>query len=357
MRRILGAFAYPLRSETAAGLTVAVAVLALTACGPKAGNGAAGQGVRWVEFTDPNAHAFEAETPAGWTVQGGSLFVSASDVRGAVRALSKDGGVELFVGDTQVPVFVEPNQLFAMAHMHEGDTYSGLGGAAVIASYPTPDGFAGQWGAMRLGQSCANVRLVSAQALPQAAQKMDAAYASGGIMMSLEAGEARFTCTGADGKPRQGYVMSALQRDQTTGASYWKAQFLAGYVATPERAAEATRLLAVMAGSFHVDPQWAARNGQLQANLSQIAARAGAAEAQSISESFHYQQAEQDRTARNFDNTIRGVAVYQDPVEGERTLENYEHQWRMPDGSHMGTASSTPPVPGAQELPRAPGQP
>jgi hypothetical protein len=309
-------------------------------------------GARWTVFHDPVEHAFSIEVPAGWTVEGGAQRMSAAEIRPWARAVSPDGAIELFVGDKDVPIFTPPNPTLEMGGFHQGSVYSpGFGQSFTVAVYQSGQTFAAGWGAQRIAVSCVNPQPLSSQALPQASRGMDAAYAAAGVQTSIEAGEASFACS-YNGGPGAGYVFAATELTQTPGNALWNVKVFSGYASRFDRSAEAARLLSVMAGSFRVDPDWAARAAQTTAQVTRIVADTNNVVSRSIADRFHNQQAGQDRAAANFSQMQRGVATYNDPVDGPRELEDYEHQWRLPDGSHQGTHGSSPPVQGATELPR-----
>jgi hypothetical protein len=324
---------------------------ALAAGGPRPAAAAAAR-MQWVRYDDPSEHAFSLEVPTGWSATGGSRRMSAVEIRTGVTLRSPDGQIEIFYGDNDVPVFTTPNQYLEMGGFTEGSTYSpGYGTNLIVARYRPGEAFAADWGQGRTGRTCADAKLNGAKALPRTSQDMDMAYANGGVRTSIRAGEARFSCS-LNGAAGVGYVFAATELVEAQGHALWDVKSLAGFTAPANREAEAADILARVAASFKVDPQWAAQQQGLTANVSHIVADTQAAMSRSIHDSFAYQQASHDRTAREVDQGIRGTNTFNDPVEGPVELENAEHQWRLPDGSHAATNTSQPPAPGAVELQR-----
>lgn len=341
-----------------------VALVATAACGRPSGQGGANaaagfvspaavvQQTRWSTFADPAEHAFTIDVPEGWTVTGGSRRMSAVEIRTGVTARSPDGAIEIFVGDLDIPFFALPNPMFESIGLREGMTYSpGYGQNLVIARYLSGDAFAGDWGARRIAASCAQPSSLGVRALPQASTAMDATYARYGIQSSVQAGEAEYSCTYAGG-PGAGYVFAATERVETGGNGIWGIKALAGFAARADRKAEAAALLEHMVGSFRIDPDWAARQQGVNANVSHIVSETNDAVTASISERFANQQAGQDRAMDRATQGRRGTATFNDPVEGRRELDNAEHQWRLRNGAVVSTNSSTPPEPDATELQR-----
>lgn len=345
----------------------AFAALALTqtgACSKAAATanapaGAARQGpaqpppVTWITWSDPSEQAFTLEVPAGWTATGGSRRMSAVEIRTGVTVRSPDGQIELFYGDADIPVFTTPNQMLAMGGFNEGSVYSpGYGQQLVVARYQSGQGFAQGWGAQRVARSCQDVAAAGARPLPSAGQAMDMAYANGGVRTSINVGEASFACR-LNGAPAAAYVFAGTERVDAQGFSLWDVKHLAGFIAPKDREAEAAAMLARLAGSFRIDPQWAARQQGLTAGVSRIVADTGETMRRTIHDSYASTTASRDRALADHDRkAVRGTDLFDDPVAGRVELPNAGHQWRTPDGRHVATESATPPVPGAVELPR-----
>ena len=310
----------------------------------------------WVIYHDPNQDAFSLAVPLGWTVSGGSVSYSNADARLSIRAVSPDGGIEMFVGDLNVGLYMPMNAAFNMScrmtrQLCPGSVYPLPDGTrVVIAEYPTGEQFAAGWGPQRIGQSCSGVNRSSSRDLLEASQLI--ARIIGDVRVTLRAGEAQFSCE-REGVPANGYVFAATELDaMPDGNNAWQVKALAGYVASRDRAPEAAALLSIMAGSLRVNPQWLAIRDAAAAVNSKILAEAQNAVSKSIHDRFQYYNTTVDRTNDNFARYQRGQALFNDPDMGPVNLPNSEHMWKLPDGTRRGTDSSRPPVPGAQEIPR-----
>lgn len=344
----------------------ALAALGLSACSKSGAGAQAGQQgggfmgmggpapVQWTTFTDPSEHAFTVEVPAGWQVQGGLRRFSTQDVRSEIVARSPDGSMELFIGDQSVPFFAMPNQMTEFAGMREGSPYQlGYGNVAIIARYVPGQTFAQTWGANRIGRVCASPRQIAGAPLPQADQAMDFGYRQGGVQASTRSGEAKFDCNW-QGAPGAGYAFATTLAAQVQGGpGMWQASSMSGFASRADHAQQAADLLAHMNASFQLDPNWSQRQSGAVMNASRIVAATQEAVSQSIKSSFDYKNAVHDRAMEHWAQATRGTATFNDPVSGQRELENTEHQWRTRDGRTIGTNGSNPPEPGATELQRA----
>jgi len=351
---------------TLATATALAAALSVGACSKPAANGQAGQqaggfmgmgaapAVQWTTFTDPSEHAFTVEVPAGWQVQGSLRRFSTQDVRSEVVARSPDGSMEVFLGDQSVPFFAMPTQMTQWAGLREGSIYQlGYGNNAVIARYVPGEAFAQSWGANRIGRACASPRQIAGAPLPQADQAMDFGYRQGGIQASTKSGEAKFDCSW-QGAPGAGYAFATTLAAQSQGGGgIWQASSMSGFASRADHAQQAADILAHMNASFQLDPNWAQRQSGAVMNASRIVASTQEAVSQSIKSSFDYKNAVHDRAMEHWSQATRGTATFNDPVAGQRELENTDHQWRTRDGRTIGTNSSNPPEPGATELQRA----
>ncbi len=105
---------------------------------------------------------------------------------------------------------------------------------------------------------------------------------------------------------------------------------------------------AMIRNSYKADPQWSAKIAQFHANISRTNAK-GAADRARISaqtnreisdmqmDSWRKQQESNDRNAREFNEAIRGVETYNDPINGGSVqLDNtYDNAWQLNDGTYV----------------------
>ncbi len=328
--------------------------------------------VRWVTYADPAEHAFTIQVPAGWRVTGGSRRMSTIEIRSGIDAQSPDGAIDLFYGDLNVPIFTVPSRMLAMAGLRPGMIYNpGYGQQFVIMPYLTGENFAARWGDRRIARDCTGVSMTVAQARPDASQRIDMAYAQGGVRTSIQAGQANFSCT-MPGGPADGYVFAGTELVQTQASSLWDVKSLAGFVAVASRAGEASALLSHMVASFAIDPGWAAQQAQVTAQTNRIVEQTNQVVSNAIIQNgrmlseasdrmFQAGQArsnEQFNAVENYDEkAVRGTSDYVNPDTGTTygSLDNSKaHQYVNPSGQTFGTDSENSPGPGWTELQRVP---
>ena len=245
--------------------------------------GAAQADQKWTTYTDPGAHAFTVEVPAGWQVAGGTQRISASDIREGVVMRSPDGAVQLFFGDPALPVFMVPSPALASMGLRTGMSFSpGPGMNLFLAAYVPGQRFAAQWGAFRISEICGQVALEGSRRLPQVADAADQMFRQLGVPGTMEAGDAAFGCVLANGAPAKGYAFTATRLTPTRSSELWNVASAAGYIAPADRLDEARALLAHVIESYRVDPVWAAQQQVMPANVGAVVIQTNAAIAQTI---------------------------------------------------------------------------
>ncbi|MEM9618105.1 MAG: hypothetical protein AAF936_09110 [Pseudomonadota bacterium] len=105
---------------------------------------------------------------------------------------------------------------------------------------------------------------------------------------------------------------------------------------------------AMIRNSYKADPQWSAKIAQFHANIARTNAK-GAADRARITaqtnreisdmqmDSWRRQQESSDRGSREFNEYIRGVETYNDPINGGSVqLDNtYDNAWQLNDGTYV----------------------
>ena len=105
---------------------------------------------------------------------------------------------------------------------------------------------------------------------------------------------------------------------------------------------------AMIRNSYRADPQWSAKINQFHANIARTNAKGAADRARITSQtnreisdmqmdSWRKQQESSDRGAREFNEYIRGVETYNDPINGGSVqLDNtYDNAWQLNDGTYV----------------------
>ena len=91
---------------------------------------------------------------------------------------------------------------------------------------------------------------------------------------------------------------------------------LQGYLAAAERAGEAERILAHMAGSLQLNPAWVRMQQNITGNVSGIVAETNAHISRLISDGYWSRQATVDELSRRRSNQILGVEDVREPLTG-----------------------------------------
>lgn len=286
---------------------------------------------RW---TDPREGAFSLEVPQGWSVSGGSFRFAAVDVRPMIEVRSPDGAVAVRIGDSQLPTFTEPMPFFP-----EGSTYSpGYGVSMRVRRVAGGRSFAADYVRDTIAQSCSGVDIVDAQNRADAVQQLNAIYQQYGLSAGMDAGEVTFTCQ-QQGRPMRGYYFAGIQVVRMGGPAMWRAENLLGYVAAPERSAQAKDVLAHMVSSFRIDEQWMARQQQTTMATSAIVSRTNDAISKIISDTYWSRQPIESEISRRRSNAILGVEDVVDEHTGERYRVDAgsNYYWINPKGTIVGT--------------------
>jgi hypothetical protein len=212
--------------------------------------------------------------PKGWSVEGGLIRRNALDPRAVLRIKSPDGAILLSGGDGEIPGYVLPNPQWVRM-FPEGSWYSpGAGIQWQVRRFTPAVPFGEEWLRMRLQTVCTGLEIRDRHDRPDLAQQMDREAAGlrqfGRVTNS--ASDLAFTCA-ENGRPKQGYLLVTTQLVQSGVLNLWYAKDLLGYLATPGRVVQAQAILAHVAKSVRVNPQWVARQQQTTMQVSQIAAQ------------------------------------------------------------------------------------
>jgi len=290
----------------------------------------------FTKFADPREGSFTLDVPSGWKVEGGLLRKSTIDVRSFVFATSPDGAMVVRIGDPEIGPFTLPNQMLAIAGLREGQVYTpGFGNSMVISRYLPGPQFAQQY-AGKLA------RVLQASALQFKSVKPRPEFNSvinGGAGMNSRAiaGEASFSCT-RNGRESSGTVVAVtrLTTMQGTQTAIWNVEALVDFVAPADQAGAADRIMNHMVQSFRVNEQWAQRQAQTTMETSRIVTETNEHISKIINDTYWATQKSHDRTARNFDDTIRGVVRLRDPENGEELegVAGKNYYYRVPNSDH-----------------------
>lgn len=320
--------------------------------------------VMFTEWRDPREGAFTISVPETWTVTGGTARRSAVDIRLPLSAATADGRVQMSFDDPDIVPRQEPNR---MTPYREGQVIQGAwGGPLLIASFRTGAQYAQEYVSTRV---CPKAEFTNVGDLKPETDQMNAEVAplamAAGANVRAAVGEAYFTC-GTD----LGYFTATtiLASPRGAGVSIWEVNKISGFIVKQSAdAAYAMYILHTMNASFKLDPRWKANaerdtqnltasvtrmQNAMAANLVQQAASRASQTRSSVvgrnnidvMSGWEARNKAHDAGTANRDAARRGVTTTVDPVWGSRAVSNdYNYYWTRPDGSIVGTTTTTPP--------------
>ena len=263
--------------------------------------------ISWSTFDDPYESAFSIDVPRGWKVAGGIVRKNPNPIwpNAVVRVLSPERRTMIAIGDPDSTPYNEP--------------------------IPASD-YVRRFTERAMSEACLGLDLVEVHELPDV--ERFASSHSIGPYGQWSAAQASFTCKGARQAGMAGEAIAVLQFMTTLRSG--QARVLAGFVTMRGQETETDALLNHMVSSFHVHPQWQAREEQLAGQL------ASGAMARWQGEQRQFQQ---------FDDAITNTAHFLGPQGKRYDLDSRPlYQWLTPDGRTEGTNTPTPPTPAATRL-------
>jgi len=331
------------------------------------GGRASTEPVTYVNWRDPQEGAFTLQVPRGWQVAGGAYRLSATDVRNIATMISPDAQMRIFIGDTNIGAFTEPNQMLSYAGMREG-SYQTLGDGTrlEIRRYMTGAQFARAYAQNRLASQCSGVQVESSSDRQDLAAIFTQVVRNEGMTNArLAAGDAAFSCTGKSG-PLHGRIFAVTVLPLPGRASLWYV-LIYGYSATPQSQQAAEGITQLVMQSMRIDQQWQAQEKQIAANAvaadnarsQQIQARARAAIQENQRQTSDmivkgYEQRSQvyDEISRKRENSILGTTDVIDPVSGSQyKIDSYSnYHWMNNQGAIVGNDTGANPGYGWHDL-------
>jgi hypothetical protein len=168
------------------------------------------------------------------------------------------------------------------------------------------------------------------------------------VGMRVSAGDAAFSCT-LGGVPARGYVFAGTQLVQFGEIAMWNVQFLLSYLATEATAAQAHAALEHAAATYAIDPDWAARNTQATAHVSEITRQTGDQIAKIISDTYWKDSTTTFNAIEHYDTyAVRGHQFVADPEQPGTRFEiddRYEYNFLGPHGQIRGSDVNAKPGP------------
>jgi invasion protein IalB len=332
--------------------------------GARAGSGP----LTYVNWKDPQEGAFTIQVPNGWHVVGGAYRLTATDIRENVTMVSSDGQIRVFIGDTNLGAFTEPNQMLAMGGLREGSFQTlGDGSRLEIRRFMPGQQLARWFAQSRLSSQCSGFQVESNNDRQDLAGAfMQSVREEGMNSARLTAGDAAFSCTGQHG-PVHGHIFAATVYPFPGRSGIWYIYRLYGYFAAPERQQDAEKVAQQTMQSWSINPQWQAQEKQIanqavqqdNARSQQIRARAMQAiqenerqTSQMIVDGYNQRSQVYTEISRRRENSILGTSDVIDPATGTQykvdSLSDYH--WMSNQGVIAGTKTDTSPGYGWNEM-------
>ncbi len=298
-----------------------------------------GTAIEWERYTDPAEQAYQVDLPKGWSVQSSTIRTSPVNLGLVTRLVSPDKSVYIFLGDTELAAHIVPSSVTRMRGQSEGTRYPSAGGQQnIVMRYLPGWQYAGHFVETEFAQACGGPRILETRARPDLPPPIPNMPTPG------QRGEVSFTCHHG-GRDLSGHAEAITNLIGQGEIQTWVVPLLDGYVAPPERANEASGIIAHILASLKLNPNWE----QYQRELSQgnVAAamqqyRQGEAQRAAINRRF----AAMDQNFQAMDDIITGTGHYVDPGTGNRyDLDNSKpYKWMNGTGQIVGT--DTPQSPG-----------
>jgi hypothetical protein len=300
------------------------------------------QAPRFERWTDPAERAFSLEVPSGWSVTGGTSRPSNLLVQGTATATSPDSAITIGMSDA-FPVYVEPSDLLAMGGIYEGGTYVDPSGySSPVRRYAPGARYVTDF---LLATQAADARVVRSKDRPDLARRL----ATYGIN-TYDAGEVEYRVT-RNGVSYTGGALAITERISAGGYVAWHVWRLFLVEARSERYDEGVAALGRLAGSFRIDPGWAARQSELTRRQSGIITQMSSDIGDTLSSGYWNRQAVHDALA---ERRSRATLEVEDLTDEDGTSYRVEsgssYYWIDPRGTIVGTDTHTLPDVDFREL-------
>jgi hypothetical protein len=317
---------------------------------PPPSSGPAQSNLTYVRWTDPKEQGFSIEVPRGWSIEGGMIRVFNGAVP-VIFAWSEGRAIMIQMGDSRYNSLVgEP---MPQAPVATPGTRRYIPAMEFLPAY------------LRDPKAVIkNVRFDFVRRLPEleaSVVQAQNALSGGGMLTEAQVAQTRFHAT-YQGHDAVGYYLATTihTRLPDLPVGTWMISLLqpAGFVAPPERAAEAEAALDHMVHSFQYNPQWVGQNGAAAVQSAQIWHDASEKVNSTIVNGYYDRQRQIDKTMDRDSNARRGTSVVLDEQTGQRyqVESGSNYHWITNGGLVAGTDTPFNPAPlyfrQMMELPR-----
>jgi hypothetical protein len=290
---------------------------------------------RLVSWTDPAEGAFSAKVPAGWTTTGGTERPSSLLVQATINTRSPDSKVSAVMTDA-LPLYVEPNQLLEFAGIYEGGTYVDPSGySSPVRHYAAGERYVTDY---IVPAHVPGATVTHAKARPDLARRL----ATYGIS-SYDVGEVEYRFS-RGGIPYTGGALCITEKVSAGSYVAWHVWRLFLTEAPSNRYREGVSALDNLAASFHIDPDWAARQAETTRQQSGIIARMSNDVSETLSNGYWARQQVYDALSdRRSRATLEVEDLTDENGNSYRVDSGSSYYWIDPSGTIVGTDTSSRP--------------
>jgi len=287
--------------------------------GPAAAGSAGAEsagGIELVAVSDPVEGGFTVWLPRGWQNQAHSVRPYGVH-RAVIASLSPDGGTWLFVGDPQMPDFMEPNpQMFGFP----------MGGPmSHVQPYVPAEPFFLHYVGQRFGQAGRDFRVTAAAPCPALVQSFRAEATRRGMQVHATAVSLSFAFADNRGMKVSGRLHGATVSFGQT----WVVSLFGLTTTGPGDPARWDDLLFQVSQSYATNPQWRQRQDQLHAQaMGQIQLDHQAA--------MQQMQASHQSNMQWIQNSAQGHQARMDALHaaGDAQMQGWQAQQAASDAGH-----------------------
>jgi hypothetical protein len=269
-------------------------------------------GMQFQRWADPNEDAFSIEVPAGWRVTGGVFRPGFLSTVSEFVVRSPDGRVTARSGDINFPTkYVVPDMNLMSLGLWEGQYSSDR----LVMNYKSALDYATSYLQSTIVKNVQNLRWLGSVDRPDRVQALAWYMQTLGFIMHT-AGEVTFTYQ-FNGQPFFGYhYAETAVTHMSNVATLWDQQALFGFVAAPDSVRLADAVLFHAINSFRMNPQWMARQGQMNARAAEDLRRYHEHSAQLWKETQEARWASWDRITEKRGDALRDQTQVVDPETG-----------------------------------------
>ncbi|MFO0865562.1 MAG: HEAT repeat domain-containing protein [Gemmataceae bacterium] len=305
---------------------------------------------KYKTFQDPREGAFSVQTPAGWSVKGGTY--RSANLRFTtfrMEAISPDRKMTIHL-DVNEPGVIEPHPNLDQMNIRDGGMYpDGSGGFIPVRRYAPGGEYMIRY--VMPGRGLAEAKVLTHRDRKDLVQAMVAIRG----FDDVHAGEISYVFRKGDEEYRgAALAVTRIMQGQPGGLRNWHCGLAAFYEAPATHQSIAKEAMVRMLQTFRIEPRWAAGlDAAMKTTIGDIS-RASDDMASIISNAYWKRSRTYDGIFQADAVARRGIVELRDPRTGETYTMNNEpnanYFWIRPNGETRATADNDPPTQDAEPL-------